>query len=101
MGCTANCSQIIVSVGSLRTQFAGCTKLIISRQLAGWLAGWLAEGLSKERGKNANTKQSERDWKLDSRSNLSFCQTSVTAAAELFTGQKPRLPFPINGGVLK
>lgn len=40
-------AKIIVSVGSLRTQFAGCTKLIISLQLA----GCMAVGLSKEREK--------------------------------------------------
>lgn len=97
MGCTANCSHIIVSVGSLPTQFTGCAELIISLQLA----GWLAEGLSKKRHNNnkkiinRNTKQSEWDWKLDSRSNLSFCQTSVTAAAELFTRQKTLFPFPL------
>lgn len=82
-------SQIIVSINSLWPHFTGCTKFSISWQFAGWQEG----ERRGEKMQTQNSRSGNRNLTV-SQGNLSFCQTSLTAAAELSTVRKFPTPTP-------
>lgn len=73
-------SQIIISINSLWPHLTTYTKFIINWQFSGWQEG-------EREGKKMQTqnRQSGNRNLTISQGNLSFCQTSLTAAAELST----------------
>lgn len=87
--------QIIVSINSLWPHFTGCTRFIISWQFAGW-----QHGEREWKMQTQNSRSGERNLTV-SQGNLSFCQTSLTAAAELSTVQRNPCPPLQNGWLLK
>lgn len=87
--------QIIVSINSLWPHFTGCTRFIISWQFAGW-----QQGEREWKMQTQNSRSGKRNLTV-SQGNLSFCQTSLTAAAELSTVQRKPCPPLQNGWMVK